>query len=147
MESNQQASIEQDCSKLCTAFAYHVDHCEFEALVELFTPDGVFVRNGHSLEGQRAIRAAYAQRPPATTVHFITNFHVLELTATRVRASSYGLVLHATSVSKEVLPFDPMGAMRTLEFIDEFQLTPAGWRFSSRDARPVLQSLNWPGKA
>lgn len=141
----QRSTIEGECLKLCTAFAYHLDHGEFESLIGLFIPDGVFVRNGEALNGHQAIREAYAQRPAVTIMHLMSNFHVLEVEEKRVRSSICALIIFGKGVSAQPVTFNPMATMRTIEFADEFRLTATGWRFSSRDARPVLQSLDWPG--
>jgi len=82
-----------------------------------------------------------------TITHLMSNFHALEVEEKRVKSSICALVLHAMGVSAEPLTFNPMGAIRMLEFADEFRLTAEGWRFAARDARPVLQSTDWPGKA
>lgn len=137
--------LEAVCTRLCNAFAYHLDHGEFDALAALFAPDGVFDRNGTRLEGRAAILDAYAKRPQATTVHLMMNFHLIEAGETELRGSVNSLVLHAMGVSDEVLKFDPMGAMRVLEFEDRYVLTDDGWRFSYRGPRPILESSSWPG--
>jgi hypothetical protein len=145
MTDTERAAIEFQCASLCNAFAYHLDHREFEPLVQLFAEDGVFVRNGEDLRGQDAIRKAYAKRPPATTMHFVSNFHASSVSTHRVRSSVYNMVVHAMGVSAEPLIFNPASSIRLLDFADEFTLTPAGWRFASRNPRPVLQSTSWPG--
>ncbi len=135
----------RDCERLCTSFAYHLDRADFPALVALFTEDGTFVRNGDRLIGHAAMLAAYAQRPQVTIMHFVSNFHMIDYAADRATASSYSSVVFAAGISDEPLRFDPATAVRLLRFDDEYARTPAGWRIASRDARPVLQSLNWPG--
>jgi hypothetical protein len=138
-------AIRAACENLCIAFSYHLDHGDFEAVVQMFTEDGVFVRNGEPLKGHEAIRQAYLQRPAATTMHIVSNFHLLECTDSTARASVYNFVAFALTVSDQVLKFDPASAIRILEFHDRFELTSDGWRFSYRDARPMLQSIGWPG--
>jgi hypothetical protein len=132
------------CEQLCIAFSYHLDHDEFEEVVQLFAPDGVFVRNGERIVGQEAIRMTYADRVPATTMHIVSNFHLIESDGKRARSSVYNFVVGLPQKSSQVLRFDPQEAIRMLDFADEYVLTDKGWRFASRDARPVFQSLNWP---
>jgi hypothetical protein len=144
MNMNTEA-IRAGCEQLCIAFSYHLDHGDFESVVQLFAPNGVFVRNSEPLEGREAIREAYRQRPAATTMHIVSNFHLLECTELTARASVYNIVVFAASVSDKVLKFDPATAIRILEFHDRFVLTEEGWRFTFRDARPMLQSIGWPG--
>lgn len=132
------------CEQLCIAFSYHLDHDEFEEMVQLFAPEGTFIRNGQTIVGQEAIRQTYAGRPPSTTMHIVSNFHLIETDGKRARASVYNFVVGLPEKSPTVLRFDPQEAIRMLDFADEYVLTDKGWRFASRDARPVFQSLNWP---
>ncbi|MGO9059054.1 MAG: nuclear transport factor 2 family protein [Candidatus Binataceae bacterium] len=145
METAQRVAIEFECLKLCHAFAYYIDHGNFEAMVNLFAPDGVFDRDGVTLRGRQQIREAMSKRPPVTTRHLVTNFLPLEVNASRVKSSVYNLSIHSFDPSEGVKKFSPAAGTRLLEFSDEFQLTPDGWRFASRIARPVMVVPEWPG--
>jgi hypothetical protein len=134
----------RDCERLGSAFAYHLDQADFVALVQLFTEDGAFIRNGEPLAGRKAMLAAYAKRPQVTIMHLLSNFHMTTFDGDRATASSYCSVVMAAGISDEPLRFDPAAAVRLLEFKDEYVRTPEGWRISLRNARPVLQSINWP---
>jgi hypothetical protein len=92
---------------------YCLDYGDFESLVQLFTPDGVFVRNGQALNGHQAICEAYAQRPAATTVHFMATFNMLEFEQQLVGSSMCALVLHALGNLANLAAFSPMCATRT----------------------------------
>lgn len=137
--------IDLAASHLCNAFAWRLDHGEFEALAGLFAEDGVFERLGHRLEGRASIIAAYAQRPAATTAHLVSNVHIIERDERRARGGSFALVIHAMGVSEQVLKFDPASAMRILVFEDHYVKTAEGWRFALRRPRPLLESPTWPG--
>lgn len=116
----------------------------FEEVVQLFTENGSFIRNGQEIVGRSAIRETYRGRPSATTMHMQSNFHLLDADGERATASVYNLVVGLPTKSDSVLPFDSQEAIRILEFHDEYYREAEGWRFSRRDARPVFQSLNWP---
>ena len=145
METAERVAIEAECLRLCHAFAYHIDHGNFEAMVNLFAPDGVFDRDGVTLRGRQQIREAMSKRPPVTTRHVVTNFFALEVSAARVTSSVYNLSIHSFDPAAGVKKFSPAAGMRLLEFSDEFQLTAEGWRFASRIARPVMAVPEWPG--
>jgi hypothetical protein len=134
------------CEGLCIAFSYHLDRKNFSDLADLFAVDGVFVRNGERLSGKTAILDAYSKRPNVTTVHLVTNFHLVDLDETSARANVHNLVLHAPGPRvEEGKIFDPLSAMRLIEFDDAFALVDGTWRFTFRNAQPVLQSPTWPG--
>lgn len=145
MSENSRDQVATDCERLCTAFSYHLDHGDFLALAALFAPDGAFVRNGERLVGHEAILSVYQNRPEVTIMHLTSNFHLLDFNGRTARGRIYNMVIHALGTSDGPMPFDPGAAMRLIEFHDEFVLTEDGWRFASRDARPVMQSKGWPG--
>jgi hypothetical protein len=145
VETAERAAIEWECLRLCHAFAYNIDHGNFEAMVNLFTPDGVFDRDGVTLRGRQQIRDAMSKRPPVTTRHIVTNFLALEVSAARVKSSVYNLSIHSFDRAEGVKKFSPAAGTRLLEFSDEFELTPDGWRFASRIARPIMIVPEWPG--
>lgn len=145
MTPQRRREIEHDCLFLCNAFAFHLDRAEFTQVASLFTPDGVFERNGERLQSRSGILAGYANRPAVTICHLVTNVHLLEVRETVASGVSSALVIHAMGVSDQILKFDPSSAIRVLEFEDRYQLCDEGWRFSFRLPRARLQSLTWPG--
>ena len=52
MDKATRREIDAECVALSNAFAYHLDHKGYPALVALFVPDGVFVRTGVRLAGR-----------------------------------------------------------------------------------------------
>ena len=44
MDTATRREIEAECVALSNAFAYHLDHTEYPALVALVAPEGTFVR-------------------------------------------------------------------------------------------------------
>ena len=92
MDRAMRREIEADCVALSNAFAYHLDHKEYQALVALFVPDGTFVRTGVRLEGRAKILAAMQERPAEQfTRHITTNFHFTEVGADSARAVFYNM--------------------------------------------------------
>lgn len=146
MNSSERIAIEWDCESLCNKWSYLMDQGQFENAVGLFTPDGTFLRNGELLRGHAAILKVYAHRPPVTTMHFTMNFFVIEVSPERVKSRCYMMPVSTFDQSARIKKADPDEAFRFLEFEDEFELTTAGWRFSARAAKPIMQSPSWPGK-
>lgn len=142
---HDRAVIEWECLKLCHAFAHAIDSSDFEKVVSLFTPDGTFLREGILLRGRDAMREAFRHRPNVTTVHMVSNFLPLEVSATRVKAVAYNASISTFDQSQPIRKFDPQDGVRLLRFDDEYALTDEGWRIADRRAVNLLITPNWPG--
>ena len=103
---------------------------------DLFTPDGVFINQDGRHEGGRAalerLGGARRQREtPLDTAHYIVN-HVIEpLPGGRARGQEYLVVL---DVGEEGPLHGPRPSSIRLggQYRDEYEKTPKGWRFKSR---------------
>jgi hypothetical protein len=138
MDTAIRREIEAECVALSHAWAFHIDHKQYEALADLFVPDGVFIRTGVRLEGRAAILAAMRNRPAEQfTRHVTTNFHFTEVTEGRARATFYNMSYYAFLPGNPPFTYAPE-RMMLLDFVDQFVHTPEGWRFQERDARAVL---------
>jgi SnoaL-like domain len=145
MNPTDRAIAEWGCLRLCHLWAHYADRGDFPAVAALFTPDGIFVRDGEPLRGHEAIAQAYAHRPRVTVLHIVTNFLAHEVSVSRAVASLYMMPVSTFDTSK-VPKLDPMASFRLLRFEDQYQLTPDGWRFAKRVATPVMMSPQWPGQ-
>jgi hypothetical protein len=138
MDAAARREIEAACVALSNAFAYHLDHKNYEHLVQLFTPAGVFIRTGVRLEGHAQILSTLKQRPAEQfTRHITTNFHFTSVEATRATAVFYNLSYFAFTTQRTPLAYDPQRVM-LLDFLDVYTDTAAGWRFLQREARPMM---------
>ncbi|GAA4558827.1 hypothetical protein GCM10023175_65710 [Pseudonocardia xishanensis] len=136
--------IEWQLTALSQRFVYFLDNGEFDALVNVFTPEGVFDRGGTPLRGHGAIRTAMDERAPLTTRHLLTNFYYPEVTADSARGVVGSVVFHGPVPEGEgPVPYATEQG-RVLEFHDSYVHTSEGWRFESRVVRPILQPLIWP---
>jgi hypothetical protein len=103
---------------------------------DLFTADGVFINQDGRHEGGRAAleRLGGARRPretPLDTAHYIVN-HVIEpLPGGAARGQEYLVVL---DIGEEGPVHGPRPSSIRLggQYRDEYQKTPQGWRFKSR---------------
>ena len=138
MDKATRREIEAECVALSHAWAFHIDHKQYEALADLFVPDGVFIRTGVRLEGRAAILAAMHSRPAEQfTRHVTTNFHFTEVTESSARATFYNMSYYAFLPGNPPFMYAPE-RMMLLDFVDQFVHTPEGWRFQERDARAKL---------
>lgn len=132
MELMDKIAAERDCERLVLDFAYFSDRQEYEALVALFTGDGVMHRpNGDRLVGRDAILKAYqARHAGRMTRHICTNIRITIESPERARGFTYAVVYSAAAS-------EPTKS-QVGEFEDDFVRTPAGWRFQERRARFVM---------
>jgi hypothetical protein len=127
-----------DCMALSNAFAYHMDHKNYDALAELFVPRGVFVRTGIRLEGRPQILSALSKRPADQfTRHITSNHYFTHMDDERANAVCYNLSYFAFDSGKLPMAYDPQRVF-VLDFVDVYVNTGVGWRFLERDARAVM---------
>lgn len=145
MPAPDQMITEWQLSALSTKFAHHLDNAEFESLISLFTPDGVFDRGGAALRGHAEIREAMAERPPLTTRHLLTNHYFTEVGPDSARAIHTSVVFHGP-VPENGEPVDYATENgRVLEFHDRYVRDEHGaWKFEERTVRPIFQPKVWP---
>lgn len=138
MDKAKRREIEAECVALSNAFAYHLDHKEYPALVALFVPGGVFVRTGVRLAGHEKILAAMQQRPAEQfTRHITINFHFTDVGCSTARAVIYNMSYFAYLPGVPPFEYEPE-RMMLLDFIDIDIRTADGWRFKECDARALL---------
>jgi hypothetical protein len=138
MTPEQRRVIEGECTRLSYAFAYHMDHREYEALAALFAPDGVFERHGTQLRGPAEITKALRGRPSDQfTRHVTTNFHFTSIGPEEAGATLVNLSWFSFQAERLPIAFDPSQAI-LLDFYDRYRLTADGWRFSERITRMVF---------
>lgn len=139
MNRNTLMEIEWECTRLSNAFAHLMDHKEYEKLANLFTEDGVFVRDGKRLVGRGQIIETLSARPSiAITRHVTTGIYF-----THVDESS----AQAISVNRSYFAMNDGGALPAsykadqvifLDFEDTFVKTAEGWRIAARHTTQVL---------
>lgn len=138
MDHAARREIEAECVAISNAFAYHLDHQDYPALVALFAPNGTFVRTGVRLEGREKILATMRQRPSEQfTRHITTNFHFTHVDRDTAKAVFYNMSYFIFAPGKPPFDYAPQ-RMMLLDFIDVYTRTPQGWRFHERDARPTM---------
>lgn len=137
MSSTAAQAIEQACSRLINQFAVFNDANRHEELAELFVDDGSYARPTDPntfVRGRAAILATFKARPADKLFrHLITNIVIDVHSAERATGMCY-VTLYAGSTTQ---PAEKQGYIASPtqlvgEYHDEFVLTPAGWKFSTR---------------
>lgn len=147
MDSLKRTEIEVECMRLCNAFFYHIDHEDFEPLIQLFAPDGVFHRHSSTLRGHDEMRAAYANRPRVIARHLCGNLFPLELTETYVRSVLLVIVIHSFETDEPPVAYDLAANPRVMEFFHEFRPVDGRWRIASLSTKEILVPAQWKAQA
>ncbi len=130
-------SVRRACREVIAAFAYHVDHREFDRAVALFAPDAVFERPDLMACGREQIAAIFAGRPESViTRHLCGEPFFVELGADRARAVTQVTLYHAQRAEAPVPTVKGPNAIA--EFQDSFERTAEGWKIAHRKGVPVL---------
>ena len=132
------AVLRAEVDAVLADWAWHLDHGDYDAVVELFAPDALFVTGGLELRGRAAIKARYTQRSGTrSTRHTYSGLRVSQLAEGRLRALS-------TWVNYAVngpVPVDDVGVYLVADFDDVLTLDPAAdqWLISERRIIPVFR--------
>lgn len=123
LTAEQRRAIECECARLINLYANLNDAANWEAVVALYTPDGVMARPSAPdvlIKGRTAILAAFRARPPRTTRHFCSNI-VVDVDSPTAAHGQSAMLLYSG-------PDAPLIGT----FHDRFVLTSEGWRFAER---------------
>jgi SnoaL-like domain len=140
MDDVARMQIEWACTRASAAFAYHVDHRDFQAAAALFTEDGVFDRGGDVMTGRAEIERVISQRPLLQiTRHLCANTHFLEVDAEHVTSIDY-FTLYRFEGADGSLPVRVANLvpLAIAEYRNELVRTKSGWLFRLRIGRPII---------
>jgi ketosteroid isomerase-like protein len=132
-------SLRMEIDAVLADWGWHLDHGEYDELVELFTEDARFEpHTGLELHGRDQIRARYTTRAGArTTRHIYSGLRIVRATADRVEAVSCW-VNYAANKPAPVL--DEAATYLIADFHDVFLQGPdGGWRIHDRTIVPVFR--------
>jgi hypothetical protein len=145
MDAQQRSLIESQLTQLNYASAYFMDHGEFEAMINLFTPDAVFDRVGTVHHGHDEIRQGMAERPPMTTRHLLVNMYYPEVSADSAVGVISAITYHGVaSPDGEAVGYATQNG-RAIDFRDSYVRVDGVWKIASRAARVVFTPSDWPG--
>jgi SnoaL-like protein len=140
----QAMAVYWELTRLNNAFAFYLDNGDFESMIGLFTPDGLFDRAGIVHRGQGEMREGMAERPKVTTRHLLTNFHLTSVDDETAEAVVCAMVYHGPVAENGEAVVYATDNGRVIEFHDRYVKTVDGWRISSRVARPIFTPKVWP---
>jgi len=133
---NDAVAAKAACEAVVLAFFHALDTRRHEAAAALMAADGVWQRQGKTLQGPQAVLQALEARPAGrTTCHVITNVRLLESAAGRA-SLGYSLTAYE-SVAQDGVPGAPrLVAIRDCR--DTLVHTPEGWRLADKQSRRHL---------
>lgn len=101
----RQREIEADCQRVVLSVFRDLDAFDYARLIEHFTLDGLWEREGRELVGHEQILAGLEQRPRNQVVrHQITNLIIEAHAPSQARASGYNTAYRALGASPHDLP-------------------------------------------
>jgi hypothetical protein len=142
MNDSERRTIEQTCRDLVVLMCQLSDHGEREKAVDLFSPDGTWIRGGKPYKGRAEMLGSFAA--PATQVirHLTSNILITVKDDNSAEGVTYYLAFHTdpkTPNPKLPLALEPPFSLG--EWHDKFVRTPAGWRFSHREVKRFFQHV------
>lgn len=135
--------IEWDCTQVVIQFYNNLDARRYDALVDLFTEDGTWVRQGEETTGHDAIMAAMVARPGAENQqirHMATNIQVTIVDQNTARTQEY-ITIYRHDSEEPIKGPAPMEGGPGIIFLyeDEMTRTAAGWKMTNKKGRPLLR--------
>ena len=139
MNTEDQLRCERECTRLCHDFAWTVDTLDYDGFVALFAAGGVFERAGQQSRGPEAIRQFLDARPAnRLTRHLCTNVRIDMTGPETATGTCLALMYHAPAANAAPLPM-PASTPLVAEYVDDYVLTAAGWKFGHRRTTVVFQ--------
>lgn len=136
LSETERAVIEWRCAQLVNQFALLNDANDFEALVGLFTEDGVFARPtipDQPMVGRQVILEQFRKRPPRTIRHLMANVTITAESAYRASGVCYMILYSGPALGEgEKGPPNTDGAPLIGAFHDEFRKVDGQWLFARR---------------
>ena len=128
--------IEWRCEQLVQRFALLNDASDFEALVGLFTEDGVFARPtipDQPMVGRQVILEQFKKRPPRTIRHLMANVTITAESHDRASGVCYMILYSGPPLAEgEKGPPKADGPALIGAFHDSFRKIGGEWLFSRR---------------
>jgi len=141
MDATERRSIEQECRDLVVTLTHYSDHGQHEQAVDLFTPDGTWIRGGKPYTGRSEMLQSFNRGSGTQVIRHVTSNIRIEVKDERTAEGvTYYIAFNqdpGAASPKLPLPFAPPFSMG--EWHDKFVRTPAGWRFSHREVKRLFQ--------
>lgn len=139
------AELSNDCKleirmaieELNSAFAYHLDHGDIDALVALFTVDALYTNGDRRSQGHDEIATLLRKRianGPRTSRHLYSGLRIV--VESHTSASGVSVCM---SFAADGLPPLPAKPFLVADFVDSYRQDSDGrWRIATRHINPIF---------
>lgn len=137
MQRAEQRALEWDCHQILARLFYYLDETRYDDLVALFSPDGVWHRQGKVLKGREEMMAAMRARPGTQVIrHVLTNVLVEAAGADAAEAVSYITTYVHDSGKAEPRPVSIRSPMRIFVAKTKFRRSAGRCEIVEHDLKP-----------
>lgn len=123
---------------LNTAFCYHLDHDDPDALIELFVDDVYYTHGTRVSRGKSELEKVFRSRSatnPRTARHMYSGLKIEIESATKARGTSVCMTFGQYGTP----PLSPAIPTLVADFVDSYVLCPDGrWRFKERHIHRIF---------
>jgi hypothetical protein len=140
MNDSEKRTIQQQCHDLVIELCHLSDHGEREKSVDLFTPDGTWIRGGKPYKGRAEMLSSFRGSPTQLIRHMTSNILITVKDENTAEGITYYLAFHndpGTATPKLPIKLEPPFSLG--EWHDKFVKTPQGWRIAHREVKRFFQ--------
>ncbi len=140
MNRDEERAIEWECQRILTCFCLYSDTRQYDKLMNLFTPDGVWFRLGEELRGHEKLRKALEARPlEALSRHIISNVLVTVIDEDHAESVSYKSIYRHEAGETLDKPVPLNGPKWVSVYTDKFARTDDGWRITEKEGTTLFE--------
>lgn len=141
MTSAEDLAAVVEAEALANRFYRHLDLFEYEALVDLMAPDGVWIRRGLAMRaGPEVLKVMRERSTTQTIVHLLTNMHSEVTGAGSVTVRAYMMAFNHDDGTRRTEPAPLGGPALIAPIVFETRRTDLGWRIAKVDYNYLFKS-------
>lgn len=144
MDTFKEFLLIKECEELILNVAWLTDHGPHTQIIDFYTSNGSFNRDGEVYVGRSSLEEMYKKRPASLfTRHVISNIQVKILSENDASATSYATVFRFRSKdgNPPVPPVKTSGPESVSEYHDTLVKEAGIWKISSRILKTMIQAV------
>lgn len=139
MEREKERKIEWDCTQVVNKFYNSLDARLYDDLMECFTEEGIWKRQGNELRGHEAILAAMHARSPNLVIrHIVTNISVTIHDEDHAETQEYVTIYRYDSEQQIDGPAPLDGPGVIFLYQDKMVRSKDKWKISDKRGKPIM---------